>query len=397
MMKKHLFSLLFCAVTSVVYATDNYTIVISLDGCRNDYTEWYDTPFFDYVAEVGVKAGLIPSFPSKTFPNHYTLATGLYPDHHGIIANKFYDRKTGETFSLSNLEQKKNPVYYGGEPVWITAKRQGVRSAVFYWPGSDVKICGGYPDLYHDYDTEPRLTFEERIEGIIAQMALPENERPKLVMAYFEQPDYSGHSYGPQSKVTRSNVQHMDSLMLYLYFNLQKLPYADKINIVFVADHGMASVTPDRAISLNGVLKDEWIEKREGNIPECIYAKPQFVDSVYNAVKTLDHVKVWKPGEVPEYLHYGSNSRIGDVVVLPDLGYIVYENGEPSKGQHGFDPFFNDMHALFRAVGPDFKKGFVTADFPNVNVYALICKLLDITPAPNDGNVEAVSHILSGN
>lgn len=155
-----------------------YTVVISLDGYRWDYPQWYDTPFINFMAEHGVKAGLIPSFPSKTFPNHYTMATGLYPDHHGIVANEFFDTKTGDRFALSDAKQKLDPRYYGGEPVWNTAARQGKRVAVFYWPGSDVKVNGRYPDVYYAYDRKPRLTLDERADGIISQLSLPEKNAP---------------------------------------------------------------------------------------------------------------------------------------------------------------------------------------------------------------------------
>ena len=185
------------ALLSACAKNDQVTVIISLDGFRWDYTQWYDTPFLDRMAQEGVEAALIPSYPSKTFPNHYTLATGLYPDHHGIIGNKFINRATGKKFSLSNREVKHDAHYYGGEPIWLTAQRQGLRTAVFYWPGSDVAVQGKYPDKYFNYDQEPRLTFGQRIDGILKQLRRPEAKRPQLIMAYFEQPDHNGHVYGP--------------------------------------------------------------------------------------------------------------------------------------------------------------------------------------------------------
>ena len=193
---------IFCTAT----AQKHYTVVISLDGYRWDYPEWYDSPFMDMMAEKGVKSALIPSYPSKTFPNHYTIATGLYPDHHGIVANSFLDRTTGESFSLGNPEQKINPVYYGGEPIWVTAQKQGLCTAVFYWPGSDVKVGGQFPNTFFIYDQKPRLTIEERLDAVISQLSMPENMRPDLIMAYYEQPDSYGHEYGPFSKKTRSVI-----------------------------------------------------------------------------------------------------------------------------------------------------------------------------------------------
>ena len=184
-MKKLLLFLLLTLCASMLKAEEkHYTVVVSADGFRWDYPLWYDTPFIDYMGREGVSSGLIPSFPSKTFPNHYTLATGLYPDHHGIVANDFYDADKDEVFSLSNAKQKMNPRFYGGEPIWVTAQRQGLHTAIFYWPGSDIKIKDCRPDLFHYYDQKPRLTYAQRIAGIVEQLKKPENERPDLIMAY---------------------------------------------------------------------------------------------------------------------------------------------------------------------------------------------------------------------
>ena len=375
----------------------HYTVIVSLDGCRWDYPQWYDTPFFDKMATMGVESGLIPSFPSKTFPNHYALATGLYPDHHGIIANEFLDRESGEYFSLGDPAQKTNPKFYGGEPIWVTAKKQGIKTAVFYWPGSDVKVKGMYPDIYYVYDQKPRLSPSDRINGIISQLKKPEKERPHLIMAYFEQPDANGHAFGPQSKETRKAVVTVDSLMHELYDRMQQLPIAQDINFIVVSDHGMTLISKAHAIPIAKYLKKNWVIKESGSIPCNIYVRDHNADSVVNALKGVAHLKVWKKQEIPAYLHYGSNSRVGDVVALPDIGYCVTEGTIKDGGQHGFDPNLMDMHAMFRAIGPDFQH--VNAPhFKNVNVYPLLCFLLGIQPAPNDGQVplEILSHTAIG-
>lgn len=375
----------FLAISLCVYGkSGNTTVVISLDGCRWDYPLWYDTPMFDFMAENGISSGLIPSFPSKTFPNHYTLATGLYPDHHGIIANSFFDTESGEVFSLSDPEQKTNPKYYGGEPIWLTAKRQGLRTAVFYWPGSDVPILGQHPDTYFNYDDKPRLSAKQRINGIIEQLAKPDDKRPHLIMAYLEQPDANGHKYGPQSKLTRKAVVKVDSLIGHLYQRLCSHHLEKKVNLVVLSDHGMAWVDSTHAITIAHRLKQEWVRDIVGEIPACVYANPGYADSIYLALRDIPHARVWRKGEVPEYLHYGTSSRIGDVVVLPDIGYIVYDKPFDAGGTHGYDPTLQEMHAIFRAIGPDIPHTSIP-DFPNVCVYNFICRLLGIQPAPNDG------------
>ena len=378
---------------SIMASAKHYTVVISLDGCRWDYTEWYNTPFFDTMAKEGVSSGLIPSYPSKTFPNHYTIATGLYPDNHGIIANEFFDPKTGLLFSLGDAKTKTDPQFYGGEPIWNTAYRQGKRVSVFYWPGSDVKVNGRYPDSFFYYDKQPRLTFSQRIEGIVHAMSLPENKRPDLVMAYFEQPDASGHDFGPQSKHTRKAVEQVDSLMESLYSKLCQLPYSADINFIVLSDHGMAWVPQGNNIPISKYLKPEWIRKISGSIPCNIYAQKGCEQKVYDALKNLDHVQVWHRRDIPHYLHFGSNERVGDIVVNPEIGYMVTDVPTRACGSHGFDPELLEMHAIFRAIGPDFRHSSIP-HFRNVNIYSLLCRLLKIEPATNDGDINEIKAIL---
>lgn len=393
MRKLFIATLLLLMVAFGAEAKKHYTVVISLDGYRWDYTKWYDTPFMDMMAEKGVESGLIPSYPSKTFPNHYTLATGLYPDHHGIVANNFYDAKTGESFSLGDNKQKTNPKYYGGEPIWNTAKRQGLKTCSFYWPGSDVCVGGSYPDIYYVYDKQPRLTMTQRLDGVVSQLSQPVDKRPELIMCYLEEPDATGHNFGPQSKQARKMVEYVDSLLMSFYNKLQKLPIANNINLIVLSDHGMTWVAKGNNVPIGNRLKSEWVKKIEGNIPANIYVKPGYQDSVYNALQGLPHATVWKKNNIPSRFHYGTNSRVGDVVVNPDLGYLIQDDEANAGGAHGFDNGMNDVHALFRAAGPDFKH-IEIPHFANVDVYALLCRILGIKESPNDGNINEISNIL---
>lgn len=381
------------ALLSACAKNDQVTVIISLDGFRWDYTQWYDTPFLDRMAQEGVEAALIPSYPSKTFPNHYTLATGLFPDHHGIIGNKFINRATGKKFSLSNREVKHDAHYYGGEPIWLTAQRQGLRTAVFYWPGSDVAVQGKYPDKYFNYDQEPRLTFGQRIDGILKQLRRPEAKRPQLIMAYFEQPDHNGHVYGPQAKQTRIAVMEIDKLISNLYERIQKLPISDNVNFIVVSDHGMTLTMPEKHIDARQYLKKEWYYDIEGDAPANVYAREGCADSICQALQGVDHIRVWHRTEVPYYLHYGTNENVGDVVIDTELGWLFSDKKAEYGGTHGYDPSYNDMHALFRAVGPAFKH-ISLPHFPNVDVYPLLCHLLGIEPAPNDGSLNIVKRML---
>ncbi len=375
---------------------DNYTVIISLDGLRWDYLDTYDVPFLNQLAREGVKAVMQPSFPSKTFPNHYTLATGLTPDHHGIIGNIFWDRERGVEYSLKNKETRSKGYYYGGDPVWLTAKHQGVKTATVFWVGSDVAINGEYPTYWRDYQTE-QLDFPGRVNEIIRLLSLPEDERPHLVMAYFEEPDHSGHDYGPMHRMTRRALEDLDLLLSNLWARIQLLPIADKVDFIVTGDHGMTSVDPKRFVDIDDVLPKRWYERFCNDYPTLIYASaPQYIDSICDALQSVDHIRAWKRADVPAYLGYGTNKNMGDVVVMPDVGWLFADT--PSKkqlGSHGFDHTSADMQGEFRAIGPDFKVGYEKPDrFRNVCIYPLLCYLLGVTPSPNDGSFDEVRDML---
>lgn len=375
---------------------DNYTVIISLDGLRWDYLDTYDVPFLNQLAREGVKAVMQPSFPSKTFPNHYTLATGLTPDHHGVIANTFWDRERGVEFSLGNKETRADGRYYGGDPVWLTAKHQGVKTAAVFWVGSDVAVNGEHPTYWRDYQTQ-QLDYPDRVAEIIRLLKLPEQDRPHLVMAYFEEPDRSGHNYGPMNRMTRRALEEIDLLLSNLWARIQLLPIADKVNFIVTGDHGMTSVDPKRFVDIDDVLPKHWYERFCNDYPTLIYASaPQYVDSIYDALQGVDHIRAWKKADIPAYLGYGTNKNMGDVVVLPDVGWLFAD--KPSKkqrGSHGFDHTAADMQVGFRAIGPDFKVGYEKPDrFRNVCVYPLLCYLLGVTPSPNDGTLDEVRDLL---
>ena len=385
---------LFCSV--VIAANKHYVVVVSLDGVRWDYAQFYPTPFFHSMAKKGVEAIMRPSFPSKTFPNHYTLATGLYPDHHGIVANSFLDRVRHRHYSIGNSVTRNDTSYYKGEPIWNTYQRQGGKSACVYWVGSDIPINGSHPDSYLSYEEAPLLTFSQRVDRVIDLLSKPESERPHLVMAYFEEPDHSGHGYGPQGRQTANAVALMDSLMNELYNRIQKLPIAADVDFIVTGDHGMTSVEPFRTVSIKTYLKKSWINRTDGDVPTLIYVNPGCTDSIVSALKGVPHIQAWKKNEIPAYLHYGSNPNIGDVVVLPDIGWLFTDGAVGQHGTHGFDPTFNDMQVMFRAIGPDFKTGYTKQEpFRNVDIYSLLAHLLNVKPAPNDGDITEVEDLLN--
>ena len=383
---------------------DRYTVIISLDGSRWDYADYYDMPFFDSLATVGVKARMEASFPSSTFPNHYTMATGLVPDHHGLVNNSFWNPDTQHGYAIGDKESRYDARYYGGEPIWITAQKQGVKCGVVYWVGSDIPVGpegNAFPTYYRHWDTDPHWTFEERCDEIVRLLSLPEADRPRLVMGYFDEPDHQGHVHGPFSPECKQMTEHMDSLMHSLYLRLKALPIGKKLNFILAGDHGMTEISPERFIDWYEVIPEEWVERIVGNLPTSIWVKEGYVDSLYNRLKQVEHLSVWKHGEVPAYLNYGTSNRLGDLIVSPDLGWQF--NFAPSRnhGTHGFDPTETDMMVAFRAVGPDFKEGYEApftegekSAFHNTDLYPMLCKLLGVKPAPVDGKLERIQKIL---
>ena len=375
-----------------VIAQDQYVVLVSMDAFRWDYSQMYHTPNLDKMAKEGVNAkSLIPCFPSKTFPNHYSMATGLYPDHHGIVNNSFFAPEFNESFSLSNLKAKYDPKFYGGEPVWNTAERQGVKTASFFWVGSEIPINGKRPSIWKPYDGA--VPFSNRVDSVISWLKLPAASRPHLVLLYFQEPDAVSHRNGPISGQTKAAVESLDSLIGVLRMKLAEIPCGAKVNLIVVSDHGMAPISKDRVVELAAAIKADWVTQVQADNPAMnIKAKPQYIDSVYNALKRMSHIKVWRSSEVPARLNYGKNPRTLDFTVVADsLWSVTWKLNRSqtadnyNKGTHGYDPEYKDMHGIFYACGPMFKKGYKAPSFENLNVYNIVCKALGIAPAPNDG------------
>ena len=286
-------SLLLCSLASSL-AGEHRIVIVSLDGCRWDYPQMYHTPFLDKLGHDGVQAVMQPSFPSSTFPNHYTLATGLVPDHHGIIANVFYHKATNTTFALG--KNQNDPAYWGGDPIWLTAKRQGKRVGVVYWPGSDVAIKGEYPDYWHSYAKKPLLTYVERVAKIEEMLKMPADKRPQLIMAYFDEPDHSGHAFGPESPETRKQVEALDGLLSQLWNDIQRMPDAADIDLIVTADHGMARLSNERIIRLDKVLDKSWYERLATGFPTMVFAKKGCEGKILKALNAVPHLRAYRKG-----------------------------------------------------------------------------------------------------
>ncbi len=375
----------------------NYVVLFSMDAFRWDYDKIYKTPNLNRLAQDGVKAGrLIPSFPTVTFPNHYTIATGLYPDHHGLVNNNFPAPELGLYYRIGDRTAVENPAFYGGEPLWNTAEDQGVKSASFYWVGSEAPIGGMQPSYWKKFDETVR--FESRIDTVIKWLSYPIEKRPGFITLYFEEPDAVSHGAGPVSAETGRMVERLDSLIGVLRAKLSGLPYSKRINLIVVSDHGMGPVSPARYINLLGVIPRRMIGGIFGGNPVfTINPAEGKTDSVLYLLNSQKGLRAYRKNEVPPRWHYGTNPRIGEVVVVADSSWSIGTRPDGSGirgGAHGYDNANTDMHAIFYASGPAFKKGYTFDQLNNTDIYNLICKILKLIPAPNDGNLKNINHIL---
>ena len=380
---------------SVIISRDKpYVLMVSFDGFRYDYTNLAETPNFDFLAKRGVKAdGLISIFPSLTFPNHYSIATGAYAGTHNITGNSFYDKKYNEKYSMYDRDKVRDPKFYKAEPIWVTAERQGVKSASYYWVGTEAAVKGYFPSIFKNYDGS--VPFKVRVDSVINWFQLPEYQRPQLVMLYFSEPDQTGHNVGTLHTDIKTTISEMDSLLGYLLNSLEKLSIYDDLDLLIVSDHGMTDVSSDRRIILDNFISqmDDIYIHGSGSHVQIDFKNDQIIYSneLMEELSTIPHCKLWKKDEIPERFQF-VNENVGAYLLLADEGWFIttksLEDGSFTlRGMHGYDPLLPAMHGIFYAYGANIKKGMKISAFENIHIYPLICKLLDITPY--DGKEDA--------
>lgn len=371
--------------------------MLSLDGFRWDYPDLYDTPNLDQIAKNGVKAkSIIPVFPSKTFPNHYSMATGLYPDHHGLVNNTFFDPDRKDTFLISDKTKTGDGYYYKGEPIWVTAEKQGMKTASFFWVGSEAEIEGIRPGIWKKFNSS--VPYTDRMDSVLAWLKLPAGKGPELITWYIEEPDGVGHKFGPESEETKKMVQQLDSIVGLFISRVSEIPGKTGIDIIITSDHGMGEIKNEKWINLYDYFKGNQLEYILGYNPMfLIQPEESSLDSVYNSLQKAEHLSVWKKDEIPPRLHYGNNDRISDLVVVADSGWSIglRESMKNLKGgTHGYDNMNPDMHAIFYATGPSFKSDYTQESFYNIDLYPLICEILQIIPEEVDGKLSRVYNMI---
>ena len=368
-------------------------LLISIDGVRADSLELGLTPNLDRLAREGVRARwLIPSYPSLTFPNHYTLVTGLRPDRHGIVHNTMRDPALGE-FKLSDRAAVGNGAWWGGEPIWVTAEQAGLATATLSWPGSEAPIRGVRPTRWQPYDGD--APYAGRVDRVVGWLSEPQATRPRFATLYFENLDEESHRFGPESAQARHALGEADAAVGRLLQGLDASGVLEQVNIVLVSDHGMASVPPTQRVTIEAMVDPADADNITAGQSVGFAPRPGRTPAAEaQLLGRHPHYECWRKQQLPARWHYGTHPRVPPIVCQMDTGWDAVKRatlekypGTGTRGSHGFDPLSVDMRTIFIARGPAFRKGIVLAPFDNVDVYPLLAHLLGIAPAANDGDI----------
>jgi predicted AlkP superfamily pyrophosphatase or phosphodiesterase len=388
--------------TSLASGADRPIVVlVAIDGWRWDYIERFQPPAISRLARLGVVAdALIPVFPSKTFPNHYTIVTGLYPASHGITSNNMIDPSIPGRFSLSNNDVARDPRWWGGEPLWVTAERQGLVAGTMFWPGSDKKIAGDRPTYWKTYDHE--YPNEARIDALLEWLKAPPGKQPSFLTMYFSDVDDAGHEAGPDGEETKKAALAVDGMIDRLVASVESLGLAARVNYVIVSDHGMSQLSRDRVIVLDDYLDLNDVDVIDTAPIVGLNPRPGVsAAAIYNALKDKHPaLKVYLRSNLPEVYRLRNHPRMPAIIGVADDGWHTMTErqrleGEFRLGGHGYDPVHRSMHGLFIAVGPRFKSGLRVPAFSNLHIYELVCRVLGITPARNEGDARVTESFLS--
>lgn len=393
--------LLALAATIVVFLTRaagaqpaqrSILILVSIDGWRWDYITKLSPPALTELAARGVTAeGLVPVFPTKTFPNHYTIVTGLYPDRHGIVSNNMRDPVLPGIFTLSNVDVQQDTRWWGGVPLWVLAERQGGIAATMFWPGSDREIAGDRPTRWRPFDES--VSNDARVDQILSWLRLPEPERPTFMTLYFDAVDTASHESGPDGPRMRAAALSVDAAIGRLIAGINWANLASRVNLVVVSDHGMAQTSRDRVIYLDDYVDLSTIEVIDWSPILGVSPLGGSVDALYAALRGKHAaLQVFKSAELPSSHRLAGHPRYPPLIGIADDGWTITSRAraardlDEARGNHGYDPVHQSMHGLFVAAGPSFRTGVKVPRFENVHVYELLCRVLGVRPEPNDGD-----------
>lgn len=374
-------------------------ILISVDGYRHDYTDIFEPPHIKEYFSNGVKSdALVSVYPSMTFTNHYAIASGLYTENHGLMANHFWDPTREKEYSMRDRSSVVDGSWYGGTPLWVAASEQGMVSATFFWVGSEADILGTHPDYYFDYDG--RISNRERVETAKEWLSMPEKNRPHLITLYFSQVDSQGHRHGPATDEVGQALLELDNDLGELFEFIEKQDF--DINVFLVSDHGMMKGPPEKRIAL-----DEFADFSDFKVyasgPMAYFYSPSDdrTQELYRAFKQNEdpeRFRVYLREDIPERYHFKNHNAAPDILVDAVMPHVVGPRERLFRlpvGMHGWDPQEPEMKSVFYAKGPQLKSSQSIPEFENIHIYPLIMHILELESPAVDGDLEVLRGILA--
>ena len=388
-----------------------YLILISLDGFKAEYIDRYDLPNLRRVAQRGARArGMVPVFPTLTFPNHYSVVTGLRPQRHGIVNNRFYDPARKETYVYTEEPKVTDATWYGGEPIWVTAESQGMVTACYFWPGSEAAIKGVRPTTYNKYTAG--VSNEARVKTVLEWLQLPVERRPHMITLYFSEMDEVSHSGPLDTPEILAAAQSIDAAIGQLTAGIDALPVRDQVYLVITSDHGMVNTSTAQTVRLETLLDPAELAAIVTSFSGPVASLHVNGDAAARAIRDRINARVargtaYLRADLPKRFEYSANPRAGDVVVVMDEGWTMStprpsppraatpapaapQTAKPPAperaqrerwGAHGWDNAFPSMRALFMISGPGIREGAIVDEVRNVDVYSLMTELLQLRPA----------------
>ncbi|XP_005318669.2 ectonucleotide pyrophosphatase/phosphodiesterase family member 5 [Ictidomys tridecemlineatus] len=370
-------------------------LLVSFDGFRWDYLFKVPTPHFHYIMKYGVHVKQVTNiFITKTYPNHYTLVTGLFAENHGIVANDMFDPILNKSFSLDHMNIYDPKFWEEATPIWITNQRAGHASGAAMWPGADVKIHKSFPTYYMPYNES--ISFEERVAKIIEWFT--SKEPINLGLLYWEDPDDMGHHLGPDSPLMGPVISDIDHKLGYLIQMLKKAKLWNVVNLIITSDHGMTQCSKERVIELDQYLdKDQYTLVDQSPVAAILPKEGKFNEVYETLAHAHPNLTVYKKEEIPERWHYKYNDRIQPIIAVADEGWYILQNKSDDflLGNHGYDNALAEMHPIFLAHGPAFRKNFTKEAMNSTDLYPLLCHLLNITAMPHNGSLRNVQDLLN--
>ena len=380
-------------------------VLVSVDGLRSDAIGSGTMPTLDALAAGGVHAEWMnPSYPTLTFPNHYTLVTGLRPDRHGIVNNTMLDPVLGR-FSLRDRDAVGDPRWWGGKPAWVTLQEHGGRAATMFWPGSEAPIAGQHPSDWRPFDAN--VPASERVDQVLAWLDRKPRQRPRLLTLYFDEVDHEGHAWGPGSAQVLTAQAHVDAALARLLSGLEARGIRDQVDLIVVSDHGMAAVPPGQREYI-----DDWLAAKGLGI-DAVEVVTRGSSMGVNPAEGADpavveaalagrhaHAECWRKQDLPPQWHYGTHPRVPAITCQADVGWLLLvrrpgeRQGTHATGAHGYAPELPEMRAVFVADGPSFADGVRMPAFDNVDVYPLLMHLLRVPAEPHDGDLRTFERVM---